>query len=99
MDGTLLDTMKLITSSYHKTIYHFTGCLVDEADIAKLVETSIDNILKALDVSPNTSAINFYKKIQYKTMMQWCNGANISRCEGKFATAKKDACKGRYCNL
>lgn len=61
LDGTLLDTMKLITSSYRTTIFHFTGKWVEEADIAKLVGTSVHHILQSFGVTPSEETIGFYK--------------------------------------
>ncbi|SEO58835.1 HAD-IA family hydrolase [Propionispora vibrioides] len=62
LDGTLLDTMKLITTSYQITIRHFTGKTVEAAHISKLVGTSIHNILSHFAVEPTAETIGFYKK-------------------------------------
>lgn len=62
LDGTLLNTMKLITTSYQKTIKHFTGQTVDEAEIQKLVGTSIHHILSHFGIQPTEETIGFYKK-------------------------------------
>lgn len=62
LDGTLLDTMKLIITSYQKTIEHFTGKTVETTQISKLVGTSIHNILSHFQVEPNGETIGFYKK-------------------------------------